>query len=71
MVRLLTEYPLTFFLSQIFIHFTIVAVLVADGDLVSDTDDKDVRIIISSNSYLCIIHYFYDSFISRLIVMVF
>ena len=45
MVRLLTEYPLTFFLTQIFIHFTIVAVLVADGDLVSDTDDKDVSIL--------------------------
>ena len=52
MVRLLTEYPLTFFLSQIFIHLCIVVVLVSDGDLVSETDDKDVRITsLSTNIY--------------------
>ena len=52
MVRLLTEYPLTFFLSQIFIHLCIVVVLVSDGDLVSETDDKDVRINISFHKHI-------------------
>ena len=36
-VRVMTEYPMWFFVSQITIHMIIVFVLVADGDLISET----------------------------------